>query len=129
MRNIKLNLGLKIPLVIALSVIILAALGTISGYLSLARMINITTGENFSRMANVMASSVSAIVDKEMDAAMSAAHDNTREKGAGVIITDRTGSGKACLGDITLDESRNVWCVPFVVPVKDKSGELAGFAR
>ena len=119
MRNIKLNLGLKIPLIIALSVIFLTVAGTISGYSSLRNMINRTTGENFSRMAAVMASSVASAVDKEMDAAISAAHDNT-------LIA---GDGKACLGDITLDKSRNVWCIPFMAPVKDKTGAVIGINR
>ena len=119
MPKIKAGLGLKIPLVIALSVIFLTTVGTISGYNSLSRMINVTTGENFGKIATVMASSVSAIIDEEMRKALSAAHGDTE-------INTAIKNDKAYLGDITPGESGDTWYIPFIVPVKDASGSVIG---
>jgi len=36
------------------------------------------------------------------------------------------GTGKVTLGDIVFDEHERVWALPFVVPVRDESGEVIG---
>ncbi len=39
------------------------------------------------------------------------------------------GTGKPYIGNVVYDEKAKTWCIPLVLPVKDKSGELIGLYR
>jgi signal transduction histidine kinase len=40
-----------------------------------------------------------------------------------------SGSGAIIAGNVVFEERGNIWCVPFAVPVRDRSGEVVGIYR
>ena len=67
MPKIKLDLGLKISIIIAVSVFILMSFGSILGSVSLSGLITSTTGESYGKIAAVIAASVAGAVNREME--------------------------------------------------------------
>ena len=82
MPKIKLDLGLKISIIIALSVCALMFFGSISGSASLASLITSTTGESYSKISGVIASSVATAVNREMELIKADASGDVLKKAA-----------------------------------------------
>ncbi len=67
MPKIKLDLGLKISLIIAVSVFVLMSFGSILGSASLSGMITSTAGESYGKIAGVIAASIATAVNREIE--------------------------------------------------------------